>query len=1011
MDRSISVRQAVADVEETLLIAVALVILVIFLFLRSASATFIPALAVPISLFGTCAVMYALDYSINNMTLLALTLSVGFVVDDAIVMLENIVRHIEHGMRPFEAALKGAREIGFTIISITFSLIAVFIPVLLMGGIVGRVFREFAVTVSVAIIVSGFVSLTLTPMLCARVLRAHDPNKKPNVVLRIFEAMFDSWLRAYEWALDWVLARKALMLVVTLATLGGTVYLYLIVPKGFFPQEDTGFLIGVTEAATDTSFEAMKVRQQALVEVLRSDPAIEYLNSTVGSGGPNATANYGRLFIALKPQKTRDKLTTVIARLRANARQVPGMQAFFQPIQNLNIGGRISKSQYQYVMQSGDTESLYRLAPEMRDRIEKLPGLLDVTTDLYIKNPQMTVDIDREKAAVYGITVDQVRNQLYNAYGSRQVGTIYMPSNDYQIILEVQPQFRVDPSDLSKLYMKTAEQRDHSAVGGGQAGADGRAVADQPSGPAAGGDDLVQPRAGLFAGLCGRQDHGARANLEPPADDRHRLLGHRAGVPGFAARAGRADPRRGVRGVRYSRHSLRKLHPSDHDHLGPAVGRYRRDPDLDAVQHGAVRDRDDRHRDAGRHRQEERHHDGRLRARAAQRRPQRRARDPGSRAVAVPSDHDDDVCGDLRHAADRARRRRRRRTASAARRRRGRRPLRVAAADAVHHAGDLHLSRPHRPSSEASSRAAARTERRGRAAARGRGRVMFRRLIAWRATRFALGCALLATVVSTTALRAQSAEPIEIFDAHLHYNWEPKPYYQLDEVLALFKKHRVTGILATSRPNTGTHALVDAKADGLQVVPFIRPYRVRADIQSWFGDPVIFDLVQDEFKRGYYRGIGEFHLSGKSAENEWVKKTVDFAVANDLYLHAHADDEAVEILMRHNPKARIIWAHTGFGLSTDRVTAMLSKYPKLWGELSYRGGITDGAGKLTPEWRTLFERYPDRFLLGSDTWVPERWASYGEIMAGYRAWLAQLSPEIAAQIANGNAKALFAAPR
>ena len=259
--------------------------------------------------------------------------------------------------------------------------------------------------------------------------------------------------------------------------------------------------------------------------------------------------------------------------------------------------------------------------------------------------------------------------------------------------------------------------------------------------------------------------------------------------------------------------------------------------------------------------------------------------------------------------------------------------------------------------------------------------------------------------------RARADDRIEIFDAHLHYNWEPKPFYQLDEVLALFKQHRVTGILATSRPNTGTHALMDARPEGLQVVPFIRPYRVRADIQSWFGDPLIFDLVQDEFKRGYYRGIGEFHLSGKSAENEWVKKTVDFAVANDLYLHAHADDEAVEILMRHNPKARIIWAHTGFGLSTDRVSAMLSKYPKLWGELSYRGGITDAAGKLTPEWRGLFERYPDRFLLGSDTWINERWASYGETMATYRAWLAQLSPEIAAQIAHGNARALFAAGR
>ncbi|QWG21111.1 efflux RND transporter permease subunit [Bradyrhizobium sediminis] len=459
MDRSQSIRQSVADVEETLLIAIGLVILVIFLFLRSASATFIPALAVPISLCGTFAVMYVLDFSVNNMTLLALTLSVGFVVDDAIVMLENIVRHIEHGMRPFEAALKGAREVGFTIISITFSLIAVFIPVLLMGGIVGRVFREFAITIAVAIMVSGFVSLTLTPMLCARVLKAHDETRKPNIVLRVFERMFDSWLRAYEWSLDWVLARKPMMLVVTLATLAGTVALYVVVPKGFFPQEDTGFLFGTTEAATDTSFEAMTVRQKELADLLSKDPAVQYINSTVGAGGPNTTTNYARLFIALKPRKEREAAPVVMARLRQKAAQVPGMQAFFQSVQNLNIGGRLSKSQYQYALQSGDTESLYRVAPEMRDRIAKVPGLLDVTTDLYIKNPQMTVEIDREKAAVYGITVDHVRNQLYNAYGGRQIGTIYMPSNDYQIILEVQPQFRVDPSNLSKLYMKTANNQ------------------------------------------------------------------------------------------------------------------------------------------------------------------------------------------------------------------------------------------------------------------------------------------------------------------------------------------------------------------------------------------------------------------------------------------------------------------------------------------------------------------------------------------------------------------------
>jgi hydrophobic/amphiphilic exporter-1 (mainly G- bacteria), HAE1 family len=456
MDRSIGVRQAVFDVQETLAIAVALVILVIFLFLRSASATLIPALAVPISLIGTCAAMYAFGFSVNNMTLLALTLSVGFVVDDAIVMLENIMRHIEGGMRPFEAALKGAREIGFTIISITFSLIAVFIPVLLMGGIVGRVFREFAVTIAVAIMVSGFVSLTLTPMLCARVLKARDHHKRQMFLLRAFEATFNSWLRAYEWSLDKVIRHKFITLVITLATIAGTVYLYYAVPKGFFPPEDTGFLVGVTEGPTDTSFEAMVARQRQVVEIVRADPAVEFVNSTVGAGGPNPTTNYGRMFVGLKPKKEREPARVVMQRLRQKTAVVPGMQTFFQIIQNVNIGGRISKSQYQYSLQSGDTETLYRIAPEIRDKVADVPGLQDVTTDLYARNPQMMVDVDREKAMTYGISVDQIRQQLYNAYGSRQVATIYTPNNDYQVILETLPQFQSRPSDLSKLYLKTA---------------------------------------------------------------------------------------------------------------------------------------------------------------------------------------------------------------------------------------------------------------------------------------------------------------------------------------------------------------------------------------------------------------------------------------------------------------------------------------------------------------------------------------------------------------------------
>jgi hydrophobic/amphiphilic exporter-1 (mainly G- bacteria), HAE1 family len=456
MDRSISVRQAVFDVQETLLIAIALVVLVIFLFLRSVSATAIPALAVPISLIGTCAAMYAFGFSINNMTLLALTLSVGFVVDDAIVMLENIVRHIEGGMRPFEAALKGAREIGFTIISITFSLIAVFIPVLLMGGVVGRVFREFAVTISVAIIVSGFVSLTLTPMLCARMLRAHREGEKQNIVLRAFEAMFKSWLRAYEWTLDKVIAYKAVTLAVTFATIIGSAWLYLVIPKGFFPNEDTGFIAATTEAATDTSFDAMVVRQGRVAEIIRADNAVDYINSTVGVGGPNSTTNYGRIFVVLKPKNEREPARVVMQRLRQKTAAVPGMQTFFRSIQNINIGGRITKGEYQYTLQSGDTEALYRIAPEMRDKIAKVEGLQDVETDLYIKNPQMTVEIDREKAAVYGITADQVRQELFSAFGSRQVATIYTPSNDYQVILETLPEFQTNPSELARLRLKTA---------------------------------------------------------------------------------------------------------------------------------------------------------------------------------------------------------------------------------------------------------------------------------------------------------------------------------------------------------------------------------------------------------------------------------------------------------------------------------------------------------------------------------------------------------------------------
>ncbi|MBV8793277.1 MAG: efflux RND transporter permease subunit, partial [Pseudolabrys sp.] len=454
-DRSISIRAAVTDVQETLGIAISLVIMVIFLFLRKVSATIIPALAVPVSLVGTFAAMYAFNFSINNMTLLALTLSVGFVVDDAIVMLENIVRHLEGGMRPFEAALKGSREIGFTIVSITFSLIAVFIPVLLMGGMVGRVFREFAVSIAVAIIVSGFVSLTLTPMLCARVLKGHSHDEKQNVVLRAFEKLFEKMLATYEWTLDFILVRKQVMLIVTLCTIVATIWLYILVPKGFFPLEDTGYLVGITEGATDVSYASMLDLQQRVADQVRKDPAVDYVNSTVGIGGPNSVGNSGRMLVALKPRKTRDSADVIVRRLRANVNVVPGIQIFFQSIQNINLGGKLQKSMYQYTLQSNDTAALYGVAPDMREKMSKLPQLTDVTTDLFIKNPQVTIEVDREKAAVYGVSVDAVRQELYNAFGTRQVSTIYSPVNTYQVILESLPKYQTGPDDIGRIFVKT----------------------------------------------------------------------------------------------------------------------------------------------------------------------------------------------------------------------------------------------------------------------------------------------------------------------------------------------------------------------------------------------------------------------------------------------------------------------------------------------------------------------------------------------------------------------------
>jgi HAE1 family hydrophobic/amphiphilic exporter-1 len=452
-DRSKPIKEAIEDVEFSLMLAIALVIMVIFLFLKTFSATLIPTLALPISLIGTFAIMHLLGYSLDNISLLALTLAVGFVVDDAIVMLENIVRHTEMGKSPFQAALDGSREIGFTIISITISLVAVFIPVFFMGGVVGKVFREFAGTISAAILVSGFVSLTLTPMLCARFLKHHDHTKKPNLIERVFEAGFQGMLSGYRWTLDLALRWRLTVVAITFGTVIASVYLYTTTPVGFFPTEDTGLLRGATSGPPDTSFEAMAARQTRLMDLVRADPAVDYVTSNIG--GFNAV-NSGFMFIALKPKKERDAASVIIGRLRRATAAVPGITIGFQQIQNINLNaGRPSRAQYQYALQGPDLNALFAFAPAMRDRLAQLPQLSEVLLDLELRNPQVSIEIDRDRASTLGISSDQIRQTLYNAFGSRQIATIYTPATDYQVIMEAERAYQQDPGVLSRLILRS----------------------------------------------------------------------------------------------------------------------------------------------------------------------------------------------------------------------------------------------------------------------------------------------------------------------------------------------------------------------------------------------------------------------------------------------------------------------------------------------------------------------------------------------------------------------------
>jgi HAE1 family hydrophobic/amphiphilic exporter-1 len=454
-DRSVSIRHSVNDVQITLFITLLLVIVVIFLFLRNASATVVPSLALPLSILGTFALMKPFGFSLDNLSLMALTLSVGFVVDDAIVMLENCVRHMEMGKPPMQAALDGSKEIGFTILSMTLSLVAVFIPVLFMGGLLGRLFHEFAVVISVAILVSGFVSLTLTPMMASRFIK-HGGHASQAPLLRASEAAFQASLRGYKKTLSWVMDHRRTALVFSVGIMVGTLVLFQLIPKGFIPSEDIDQLQGTTEAAEGTSYESMVAHQQQIAAILQKDPNVDGFMSSVGGG--RGTSNQGRIFLRLKPKAQRKLSADQLARaLTPKLNAVPGMRVFLQNPPPVRIGSRAAKSQYQYTLSGTDLASLYENAGKMEAKMRSLPGLDNVTSDLQIKNPEVHVELDRERAAALGVSPRDVDEALYDAYGSRQVSTIFTPTNQYWVILELLPQYQRDVSALQLLNVRSSK--------------------------------------------------------------------------------------------------------------------------------------------------------------------------------------------------------------------------------------------------------------------------------------------------------------------------------------------------------------------------------------------------------------------------------------------------------------------------------------------------------------------------------------------------------------------------
>ncbi len=581
-DRTTTIRASVADVQFELMLTVALVVMVIFVFLRSFSATIIPSVAVPLSIVGTFGVMYLLGYSLNNLSLMALTISTGFVVDDAIVMIENISRYIEKGEPPLQAALKGAEQIGFTILSLTVSLIAVLIPLLFMGDIVGRLFREFAVTLAVTILVSAVVSLTLTPMMCAKILR-HRPEQTRSRFFHASERWFNSIIQFYGRTLKFVLRYRATTLVVTMGTLVATILLYIYVPKGFFPVQDTGVILGVSEGPQDVSFLAMAQRQQALADVILRDPAVQSLSSFIGIDGTNSTINSGRIQINLKPIAERGlSASDVIRRLQPELSKIDGILLFLQPVQDLTVEDRVSRTQFQYSLEDVDPKELTYWTPRFLEKLKALPELRDVATDQQNLGLLATLVIDRDTASRLGVLPADIDNTLYDAFGQRQVSTIFTQLNQYHVVMEVDPQFQQDPGALKNIY--------------------------------------VQSRSRQFARRGSQRRQSRPGRSEHAGKHSGRLSGHRAGLHELAFE--RADLDTGSRHHCLPRpgHPLRELHPPHHHSFHASLRGSGGDPRAPSVPDGFQRHCTHRNDSADRHRQEERHHDDRLRAgRRAQR--------------------------------------------------------------------------------------------------------------------------------------------------------------------------------------------------------------------------------------------------------------------------------------------------------------------------------------------------------------------------------------------------------